>query len=623
MSFWFETLKRSGRALLVLPLAGALAAGCSVDVGGEVETGAYDGPGVKDGVAVGKCLTELADGNFEGAQEAIAKYDGNAEYYVENYCGLLADTQELIDQVGGLISLVAGLAPGVAPAQDFRQLIEPALAPIIETVESLQGRAELVAGVDELPEITVESLPLALDLSALIDNVPADLEVNLRGRWDRTEALALAAAPAALLGVLDFVLAHKIEVDSLDIDFGSSAKIAEFAVNNPTLLALDSGRTAQVGEAKDWFIKALTAAVATQGGLLASIEAELNDGLDHSNDVVRFVDVDGDGAVSEDDQIVLKVVEDLAADIADLDGDGVDDLTPDDSTLTNPLDRVLWTDIVKLGTDLKANLEGGAALSVIDYLKGDGDVWGRLQQASIDEGYGELADIENWIALDPKAFFASPKGVRELLFAVAATTVTDGTVDANEVELVDIAIECELSYSADDWANASDTGLAADSAWRDLCGTPNPAGDSSVMLKNIAFGVTDAALDPAHFEASAYATAPSTISDVADLYATDATELAGLFLGELMFYDGIGTTDVDVPADGYIPANDPAAHNDGLLYIAMQDPGFAGVLLLDLSGAGSHAVATQSSLNELVAMVWTTYGGNLTALVDDVTASVE
>lgn len=620
MSFWNEMIRHGGRALLVLPLAAALLAGC----GKTEETRAakrYSGAGVKDGVAVQKCLDALADGDFNLAQEAVVKYDGQAEYYVENYCGLLADTQKLIDDVGGLISLVASLAPGLAPATDFRALIEPALAPIMETVESLQGRAELIAGIDELPEITVESLPLALDLSALIDGVPPDLEVNLRGRWDRTEALALAAAPAAVLGVLDFVLAHKLEVDNLSINFASSADVAKFAVNNPNLLALDSGRTAQVGKAKDWFIRALTAAVATQGGLLGSIEAELKDGLDHSNDVVRFVDADGDGAASEGDKIVLKVVEDLAADIGDLDGDGEDDLTPDDSTLTNPLDRAIWVDIVKFGTDLKANLEGGNKLSLFSYLKGEGDLWGRLQRGSIDKGYGELADIENWIALDPKAYFASPKGVRELLFAVAATTVTDGTPLAKEVELVDIAIECELSYSAEDWANPSNTRLAADSAWRDLCGTPNPAGDSAVMLKHVFFGVTDATSDPAHFEFSAYATAPATITAVADLYATDATELAGLFLDQLAFYEGIGTGDVDVPADGYVPVNDPAAHNDGLLYIAMQDPGFAGVLQLDLSGAGNHKVATQSSLNELIAMVWTKFGGNLTALVNDLLGS--
>lgn len=620
MTSWNEILKRSGRALLVLPLAGALLTGCGDDDGKPGRTIAN--PQGLDPVAVQNCLDALALEKFDVAQEAVAKYEGNADYYVENYCGLLADTQELMDQIGGLVSLVAGyLAPGLQPQTDYRGILEPALDPILVTVEKMQARAELVAGVSDLPEITVESLPLNLDLSALIDNVPADLELNLKGRWDRTEAQLIAAAPAALLGVLDLVLAHKLELDGLSFDFETSASIAKWYIENDELLALDSGRTAQVAEAKEWFLKALAGAVVTNGGLLATIEAEYTDGLDHTNDVLRFVDVDGDKQVSDGDQIVIKVVEDLADDIGDLDEDGTDDLTAEDATITNSIDREIYLDLIQLGTDVKANLEGGAAISLIDYLKGDGDIWGRLQAESVENGYGELADIQDWIALDPKAYFASPKGIREFLFAVATTTVTDGTAAARPVKLYDIAIECELGYTPEQWANpATAGGLADDSGWRSVCGTETAAGSSAVMLKNIHFGVTSATSDVDHFESMAFAVSPAAATRPADLYATTTSDLTSLFLAELTFEATAapsGANAAPIVADGLFPSTVTSDHNDGLLYIAMQDPGFAGMLQLDLTGAGSHAVATQQTLNGLVAFVWTTYGGNLTALVDD------
>lgn len=624
MASWNEILKRSGRAMLALPLAGALLAGCGDDKppAGQVITD----PQGKDPVAVQKCLDALALGNkFTLAQEAVAPYAGKSDYYVENYCGLLADTQELMDQIGGLVSLIAGyLAPGIQPQTDYRGILEPALNPILVTVEKMQARAELIAGVSDLPEIRVPSLPLNLDLSALIDNVPADLELNLNGRWDRTEALLIAAAPAALLGALDLVLAHKLDLNGLSFDFGTSADIAKWYLDNGNLLALDSGRLAQVGEAKTWFIKALTAAVVTNGGILGSIEAEYADGLDHSQDVIRFVDVDGDKKVSEGDQIVIKVVEDLAADIGDLDEDGTDDLIPDDATITNEISREIWLDIVGLGQKVLDNLNGGAKVSLYSVLKGDGDIWGKLQAESVENGYGELADIADWIALDPKAYFANPKGIRELVFAVATTTVTDGTDSARPVKLYDIAIECELSYTAEQWANPATAGaLDAESGWRSVCGTETKDGDSAVMLKNIHFGVTAPTGDVGHFASMAFAVAPDPISTTADLFAVTKDELENLFLADLTFESTAapaGAAADPIVADSIVPVADPDAHNDALLYIAMQDPSFAGMLHLDLYGEGDHTVATQQTLNYLVAFIWTTYGGNLTALVDDVTA---
>lgn len=599
---------RKSRLWMAGPLAMALGlAGCDGTI-------TLEGPGSLEGTD--GCKAALADGDFREAEAAVAAQMGDASALEENYCALLAALQETIDEVGGLISAVAALAPSgqLTVTADQRSLLRSILGGTIDSLTKVRNRAEFLLGKGAVIEI--DSLPLAIDLSALVDNIDS-VDLNLNGRYDEAEVRVLTAAAAAILGLVDFIFAHSLDV-TLTVPELTTAGIAKFLVDNPKLLTLDD-TGGNLPSAKDNFILALRALTgdASLSSALEVIEAKYTDGIDHSKDVIRFIDADGNGQVSKGDKIQVKAIEDLAEDIEDLDAS--------DSEITNQIGRAAWAALVELGKDIRTNLEAGAAgspVAIAPRISNGTDLLIDDVAAYYD---ATVAEIKNWLAVHPGAFFAANVGLRDVLPAVAAVTVSDPTETQSDrtVTAYDFVFECELGYTAEQWATPSDTGLPADSTWRTLCGR-EVGSDKVMLLKRITFAdAGDAtAADADRFLGAAFVTAPSevTTGGLAALALTAPAELTAPVIVDFVYHSSLEpltTADVIVDADGITPDLGPDADVDGLLYVMMRDPGLGGVLYLDLAGEGNFDEATQATLNGFIAYFWKTFGGNIQGLVED------
>lgn len=582
----------------------------------------------------------LQANDAEEAKEILEDADVvNANNAPETYTYAMASIKVAIDSIAPLISFVTGSAPGWLPAQtDQRGVLESLLDPIIAELEDVESSLALIVDSQQTDEehpgdtfVRFLSLPVDLDLSDLDDSLPADLDVDLKGEWDRVELLGLHAIAAGLLGTIDFILAHNLSLDINDLldlfDELSTAAIAGFVVDSPELLVAD--RPERLDSAEAALLTVLTTLVGSEGagagkeGLLAAIEAELESGEDQSDDFIQFVDVDGDGKASDGDQVVLTVVEDLAAEVGDIDGDGEDDLTPADGTIDVGIGRGTWVGLTDLGRALVDNMEnGGEPVGLKEYLSSGDAANPRLWEELQEGAETELEPLQDWLFVDVKTFFANFDsedigGLRGLLPAVYKDA--DGNVD--------VAFECEVGYTAAQWETPLETGgddcesgpdgLCFNSIIRLLCGTGEES--TEMYLKTITFVDSVSAttpitgdVDSVHFVGMAQAT-----SDAASPASTE-TELQAPYLAPLAFHETMDPIDVPVggiSADNYgavIPVGSERPHNDINLYLLLQDPSMAGGLYIDLDGDGQDiAPATHQSLNDIINKLWALFGDDI------------
>ncbi|RMF13007.1 MAG: hypothetical protein D6761_11815, partial [Candidatus Dadabacteria bacterium] len=593
--------------------------------------------------------------------EGLISKDNPAETYAYN----LASFKGAFDSLSDLLGLIlANTAPGFRPAQgtDFRALVESVLSTITDNLTDLASAADVLRTADaDKIYINIDSLPLSLDVATLNDlvgtDLPTDLSIDIGGGYDLPELLLFGAASNAVVGGVDFLLAHQLRLSISSIpDVFTSASIAEFIATNSKLLDLD--KPDQAKGAKDLFIKALDYLVGDENGtggrqsLLAAIEAEYSQ--DQSGDIIVWKDVDGNGQASDGDEIEIAFIKQFI-------DQGIEGLEAGDETIEVPLGRDTWLKLVELGRALVQNLDGTSTdpISLGKYLsaKLDGQtdkkyLWEELQQFVQDDidlpasdpdkiGFEKpLPDIKEWLFMDPAAYFDNPIGLRNLLPVVYEMALYDSKL-ANKTDdkVYEIAIECEIGYTAAQFANAtaagSSTGLPSDSLIRDLCGSEfgsaNAEEPDAMAFKRIIFddAVTAAdstyvaaADDFSHFNYAVFATDTTNtaagfgVTTEAQLLAPPVTKAVSMVM-----VDGLDTDDTTVGIDGKAPVTDPASHEDIFLSILMQNPSFGGNLLIDLTGAGdSAAVATNDSLNKAISEIWHLFGHHIETLIDDLTS---
>lgn len=550
--------------------------------------------------------------------------------------GVASDLQKLMTDLGSLISLASGLgkAPAFAPEGelDAGGILKNMLNKIMIRLKKIKERAVESSG-EPWAKLVVnfKSVELALNISDLIKNssekLPKNLKINLAGEWNRVELVALGGVSAGLLGLLDAVLAHniKLDLDTLsvfkDIDLKTlkgltTSAIAGFVVANPNLLTMNSTTKLKEASTELQIMLDLVAGKANAGagkeGLLAILDEQLTKDPDQSDNLIEIIDNGTKGQFDKGDIFVVKAVEKTIKSLK------LDPPPKNPGQLPNKyISRASLDDVTDLGRAINTNLSGADStpISLNDYLA---NAWVDLKAYT---GNDKIEDPQAWLAIAPKKFFDTAKPIRAYLPGIYAVNVSstatdgeytrfDGSVietknqDGSPGTATDIvasplevswefALECELAYSAADYAVTTNTGikgkLDGNSGWRIFCGAGTNTG--AMASKAIAFGVTTVDTDPGHFDYQVIAGSPaiSPVTNSTFLWATD--------LGPIAAFD----------ADGQFPLGVSPVSADGLPILGLQDPSIGGLLLVDPLGAGTFADATNATFNETLAVIYNTY----------------
>lgn len=558
------------------------------------------------------CGNDLARGDFRHAsyhaQEATTPAD--------RYCGVLAEAGLAVEGLGYLARNVEELraAPGLRPAAtDLRRSIENALSVLLDPLERLDEEARSLLLESPEPVTRVAHLPLELPLGALgVASTPATVTVNLGGEWGRVELHLLGALSAAILGTAEFLLAHSLRVE-LEPPELTTAGLADFLHRHREgFLVLEDGN--RLAAARDLWSASLfylvgeRSGAAGGAGLLDSIDAEMAGGAPQVDDVLALIDVDGDGQLSREDRVWVKLIAALAG--------ATEEVRGDQALRTNPFGRPAWQGLVDLGRALRGNLEsGGGAVDLAAHLTApDRDLlWDELRRLR-----PELEPLRSWVAVDPYTYFVLRPDPVALLPAIhEATYQTAATLPPETVR--DLAIECELGYTPEGFVDPTAArALSATSLLRPICGAE--VAPPGMRLKRISFAVPDApAADTGHFAYAVFATAPLAASSVAELTVTAPEAMTAPVTRPIVWapvFRPVSDGTLPLRSDGIAPATDPAAHDDGLVHTVMQDPSFARVLHLDSTGEGRFGVATHQSLNDVSVLLWHRFGDDLRSLFD-------
>ncbi len=604
-----------------------------------IETTLANNPTACDGgVVLALAHKRLEEDEAEDAKDLLLEAELlKTDCVPETYTFIVSSIKVAVDNLAPLLDFVLGApSAGLIPeATDLRPTLRQLLKPITSEFEDIEEYTPLIHDTGT-PVVNIPSLPIDFDLSLISEDIPSDLEVDLGGIWGFAELKLLGAASGALLGGVDFILAHNLAIDIGSILVETSQDVANLIIDNGDALKMDDPDLV-TKSAKDRFVTALDYVAGTGNGdsLLDIIETEL--GTDQSEDVIQFID-DGDGKVSEGDKVNIPVVAELAEQVGDENGDGEDDLVPSDSEITNEIGREAWAAVVDLGVEFAKAMRAGENAELIhlaEYLSGkvagNGEkrLWEELQEEEAD-----VDDIADWIQLDSGEYFVNPVGLRNLLPAVSALEASEGTI-------YDLALECELGYTAEEWATPDEDGLAEDSVIRAICGDSGE-GSTGMQLKQIWFtdsatsDTNSAMVDGLGFDDG------STVEDFKNFLGliTDGTPSARAITEAAALADPIGVIgaharsamsfakdlnppagDVELSPDGYV-VSDWNADDDpyDVIYLAvlMQNPSLGGTLHLDIDGDGvDGAEATNDTLHQLMSLIWQRYGDDLTDAFSD------
>lgn len=460
--------------------------------------------------------------------------------------------------VGDILKLVATqLAPAEYRMQ--RIAVKPIAASILSDIETQIRYIDLYSyklAKMENPQFHIDDFPLNIDPRELLKATGVDqikvtgaLSMNLRGTWDMSELIALAAALNGVQGVLDYVLAHSLIVDNADIAFETTGDVAGFIATNPQLF---SGDPKDEGRLKgDDLHKGLEHDVLAALSYLVGRDADLegvapkNAGLIEAiklsaaeadpDAVLQWKDKNGDGIP---EQVGIPALDELRDQIHDQDGKPV--LTT--STFDNFLAEDTWHALIAFGKTMRDNVEngGGDPIPVASVL---GRIAGDLKKdyASTRLLQKKVPDV---VALDPGAFFKAPKYINEMFpyFYQYALAATAGTY-------YDLAVDTENYDGADNYLNKMD----------------------------LRYGLN--AQDFGHF---AY---------------PDNDEFSAAFTIASYTFSAFDAKPVAIGVDGVKPTE----KTPRLWYVALLDPSFGGILLGDPAFKGDATGGNYGALDNLKA----------------------
>lgn len=569
------------------------------------------------------CLANLSLSNPVQARTVVQGNEGTREVY----CSVLGSFQDLLVQLGPLLDTVAaqipgGGAPGYTPALDANLILKSALKNILPRLNEIrEGTTKIIARPEV--KLSVPSLPLKIKVASLQKilggganlNIPENLTLDLKGVYDRSELHILGVLGAGVPGLVSFLSAHDLNINLsiVDLDFSKTGSIADYLVTKTsTLLTLKNGGTIQ-GDVKNLLLATLNFAAGTkdnapgEDGLLAQVKRELKKESEVTGkEVIAFIDKNGNSEFDRGDLIRISFVAELFKQL------GVTDQTGD---FSNFLPEQGWQALTNIGRDLIGNLNDVVpAVKPLSRLHPwlekenalNADLFNSVKNPD-GTPYGPIPLPPDWIAINLKAYFDNPKGLRDLfpaIYDLGASAPPDYTRDYTRY---DFAFSCELAYTAEEYATTGPTAaLPADSTWRLLCGAKE--GTGNMFLKPIFFR---APTEPTSTTNLSTADAPHFNSFVIKP-ATTASELTAPVLFSPITY---ATTDapadltqLPIPADGIGPERNPDGA-DGLLYIVFKDPTLGGILLVDPGpnpastnpGGTPTDPGNQQSLNTVVA----------------------
>jgi hypothetical protein len=566
--------------LKILVTCLALMCGCAPSCGINWDCNdCYDPPpGSKAKNLIARAKDDLAARKYSEAQQKCEKAEkldpSNPE---APYCVLLANVGALVQSLSSILSLgVSQLrAPNYKPsAIDVKAILGAVLSDLEGQIAYIDLYSYKLSKFDN-PTFQLDDFSLRVDagdISTLLGpdsgvKVNGPIEINLKGTWDISEVAALGAAVNAAQGMLDYLMAHHLIIDSTEFGSGT-AGLAKFLADNQKLLTKDAADTGRItGDEthkgiKDDFLAALSYAVGRKddrvwvapanGGLVAAIrQSVMNNAVDA---VVQYKDTDMDGIP---ERFTIPALSDLRMAVT-----GIDIQTEFD----NPLSKATSRAILKAGAALRNNIEtGGAPVPLTSVLRGVAN--------DLKEPFPNFRifakTIPDLIAVNPAAFFAKPKYLRSLL-PVYFTYTSNLTSEVH----YDMAWEKEM--------------YGVDGNVRERLGVVDAALPTAGDFSHFSFGVPDA--------------------------VTSAVTVDGY-----TFEEGIVPNDLFLEADGIIAG----VKWPVLQAVALPDPSFGGLLELNTAwlanpsaGTSSFEAADNGSFNKSLNSLIRAYCLNLAELGD-------
>lgn len=512
---------------------------------------------------------DIGAGQFERAIEKCnTVVESDPESADGHYCLFIAHLGEMTNGVNNLLQAVGSQLPRTDPAlapAGFMKAIDakPLIAGYFENFEDdmiavdrqvqfLASRPALTFQIVRFP-VHLEFQRIATFINNMSgDYLPGELLLDLGGTWDKSEVLLLGSAFNGVLAGIDYLMAHDLEVRRIPVSDTLSGVVAELLVQNPSLLAFDPAEA-----------DARLKGTAEEKGLRKNLIAML------SYLAGRDDDFEGVVAMNEGLQEAIRVsaaaaVTDPVVKWIDDDGDGNPEAI-DARFLSEMVDQLSGVYVPRFpiplaGATFDAFYAMAAALRKNAESGGDAvrivefleSLRGDLgSYLIIAPGFKEVPDL---IALDLNPFVENTPPVRELFpyFYSAGGAYN-------------------LLYELE-WAKACCVGLdpIVTTGYGDVYETGTRYFDAP-------WGGWRSKSSRAHFDVG----------------------------GAPVEQAGLGLTD-----DGV----DPAGYAQTLVYVALQEPSFGGLLHLNLDslgGSGGMAVADHASVNEGLARLFKYYCFNL------------
>ncbi len=426
-----------------------------------------DATGETTATRIAACKDLVGDQKYsEALKKANAALESDADNSDAHYCATLAHVGVIVNTVSAIISAAANLnlAPEYRAAIDGKQFLLPFVEDIESGIAGIDKHAYALVGMDN-PTFQIDSFPLSLNTADLVKlvgkfsdadiQVQGEAEIDLNGVWDLSQIQALAGAGNAIQGVLDYLFAHDLNLDEInDLELKTTEGIAAaLHANNRLLkLATDADSTARLSgddrykgvrldalSALSYLVgraSALERVAPASEGLVAAIKANAG----KTDRVVVWTDADADGIPEKIKVPAIDVVnENLTITI-----DGVVETIP--SEFDNPLSATFWTSLIDLGAEIRDNVEDNGASQIAVKTLVDAAIAEFNDNADVNEFIVDLwpsavtyaaMEFPDLVYVSPGEFLAEPKGVRSMIPYYFSHT-TDGTTYA-----WDMAIEFE------------------------------------------------------------------------------------------------------------------------------------------------------------------------------------